>query len=127
MVQCVANIWIFEYIRIFIDKYIHSFKYWWIFPKQIYSDIHSRLFPSHEYIQRFIWNVRFQRLHWFEAAQQNNICYSNKFRQYEISAIDIRINTPVLISYITFTIHFFFICQNIWSIFFIWIFLYIHS
>ena len=105
--QCVANIRIFEYIWIFFDEYIHLFKYLWIFPRQIYSDIHLRLFPSHEYIRRFIRNVRFQRIHWFEVAQQNNICYSNKFRQYEISAIDIKINTPVLISYIIFTIHFY--------------------
>ena len=103
--QCVANIRIFEYIKIFIDEYIRSFKYSLIFPMRIYSDIHSRLFPSHEYIPWFIRNVRFQRIHWFEAAQQNNICYSNKFSQYEISAIDIKINTPVLISYLIFTIH----------------------
>ena len=105
--HCVANIWIFEYIRIFVDKYIHLFKYSWIFPTWIYLNIHSRLFPSYENIWRIIRNVRFQQIHWFGAVQQNNICYSNKFRYYEISAIDIKINTPVLISYIFFTIHFY--------------------
>ena len=68
--QYVANIRIFEYIRIFIDKYIHSLKYSWIFPKRIYSDIHSRLFSPHEYIRTFIGNVRFQQIHWFEAERK---------------------------------------------------------
>ena len=31
LMQCEANIWIFEYIWIFIDKYIHSPNYLWIF------------------------------------------------------------------------------------------------
>ena len=68
-IQCVANTRIFEYIQIFIDKYIHSPKYSWIFSKQIYSDIHSRLFlllnifrhsfgllDSNEYIQMYSLN-----------------------------------------------------------------------
>ena len=73
--QCVANIRIFEYIRIFIDEYIHLPKYLWIFSKSIYSDIHLRHFSPHEYIWTFIRNVRFQRIHSNEAAKQNNSCY----------------------------------------------------
>ena len=57
--QCVANIRIFQYIQIFIDEYIHLLKYSRIFAKRIYSDIHSRLFSPHEYIQTFIGNGRF--------------------------------------------------------------------
>ena len=38
------NIWRFEYIQIFIEKYVHLPKYSWIFSKWIYLDIHSILF-----------------------------------------------------------------------------------
>ena len=76
--QCVAIIWIFEYIRIFIDKYIHSLKYSCIFPKWIYSNDHLRLFSPHEYNRTLIGYVRFQRVHWFEADQQNKNCYLKK-------------------------------------------------
>ena len=69
--QCVANIRIFEYIRIFIDEYIHSPKYLLIFPERMYSDIHSRMFSPHEYIRIFIQNVRFQQIHSKEADQEN--------------------------------------------------------
>ena len=93
--QCVANILIFEYIQIFIYKYIHSLKYFWIFPKRIYSDIHSRLFPLHEYIWTIIGNVRFQRIQWFEATQQNETSYSKKFRQKDILVISVFFLNPL--------------------------------
>ena len=69
--QCVANIWIFQYIQIFIDKYNHLPKYLWVFPEWIYLDIHSRLFSPHEYIWIFIRNVGFQRIHSNKADQHN--------------------------------------------------------
>ena len=73
-VQCVANIRIFEYIRILIDEYIHSFKYSWIFPTQIYLDIHSKLFPCHEYTERFIRNTTV----WLQQTVRSS-CWSSKF------------------------------------------------
>ena len=64
-IQCGANIRIFDYIRIYLGKYIHSSKYLLIFSKanifgysfviylfwQISSDIHS----SNIYDSKFIW------------------------------------------------------------------------
>ena len=63
-------------------------------------------FSPHEYIRTFIRNVRFQQIHCFEAAQQSKICYSKKHRQNNISAINVLKKSPVLISYLIFTIRF---------------------
>ena len=66
--QCGTNIWIFEYIRIYLDKYIHLSKYSSIFSKanifgysfviyfcwQICWDIHSSSIYDSEYIWIFI-------------------------------------------------------------------------
>ena len=124
--HCVANIRIFKYIRIFIDEYIHSYKYLWIFQTQIYSDIHLRLFPSHEYIRRFIRNVRFQRIHWFEAAQQNKFVIHKNLGNMTFQQVMFKkFPCPHLISNLHYP--FKYIYQNIWSIFFIWIYSYIHS
>ena len=38
--QCGTNIWIFEYIQIYFDEYIHSPRYLLIFSWRIYSYIH---------------------------------------------------------------------------------------
>ena len=65
--QCGTNIWIFEYIRIYLDEYIHSSIYLLIFFKanifgysfviylcwRIYSDIHSSDIYDSKYIFEF--------------------------------------------------------------------------
>ena len=86
------------------NEYIHSYKYSRIFPKRIYSDIHSKLFTPHEYIRTFIRNVRFQQIHSNKAVEQTNCCYSKKIR-HNISAIDVNMITPLLIPYLIFTTH----------------------
>ena len=103
--QCVANIQIFKYIRIFIDKYIHLPKYLWIFQEQINSDIHSRLFSPPEYIRTFIRIVRLQQRHSNKAAQKQQLLFFIFFQQFYISVIDMKILTLVLIPYLIFTIH----------------------
>ena len=124
--QCVANIRIFKYIRISIDKYIHSPKYSWIFPKQIYSDNQLRLFYPHECIRTFIRNVRFQQIHLNEAAQQNNSCYFEKnYAIWHFSDWCLN-NYPCPHSLSHHHYPLIFICQNIWLIFFIYIYSYIH-
>ena len=85
--QCVANIRIFKYIRIFIDEYIHSPKYLWIFSKQMYLDIHLRLFSPLEYIQTFIWIVRFQQIYSNVFIEQNKTCYATHVKQFDLSCI----------------------------------------
>ena len=52
--QCGMNIRIFEYISIYLDKYIHSSEYSLFFPKQIYLDIHLWSVYTNKYIQIFI-------------------------------------------------------------------------
>ena len=81
--QCVANIWIFWYIRMFIDKYIHLSKYMWIFSKQIYLDIHSRLYPPLEYIRTFIRIVRFEWIYSNVFIMQNKTFYATNFKQFD--------------------------------------------
>ena len=61
-------------------------------------------FSPHEYIQTFAWNVRFQQIQLVEVIQQNKICYLKQFRQFDISGIDVEINTPAYIFYLIFTI-----------------------
>ena len=105
MCQYVANIRIFECIQIFIDEYIHSLNYLWIFPKQIYSDIHLRLLSPHEYIWTFIVDVRSQQTHWFEAAQENKKKFIKKnLGKMTFQQLMFDKNYPVLISYLIFTI-----------------------
>ena len=87
LVQCVANIRMFEYIRILIDKCIHSPKYSWIFSKQIYLDIHLRLFSPLEYIRTLIWIVRFQLICSNVFIEQNKTCYSKNVKQSDLSFV----------------------------------------
>ena len=58
-VQYGTNIQIFKYIRIYLDKYIYSSKYSLIFPRQIYSDIHSPSIYADKYIRIFIHPIFF--------------------------------------------------------------------
>ena len=108
------------------DEYIHSLNYSRIFQKQIYSDIHLRLFSSYEYIGTFIRNVRFQQKQWFEAIQQKNILLKKIKAIWHFSDWCLnKYSCPHLLYHLHYP--FIFICQNIWSTFFIWIYLYIHS
>ena len=77
-------------MNIFIRTNIQGF-----FEKQIYSDIHSKLFTAQEYIRTFIRNLRFQRIHSNKAVE----------RRHNISAIDVNMITPLLIPYLIFTTH----------------------
>ena len=117
MLQCVANIRIFKYTQIFIDEYIHSPKYSWIFPEWIYSDILSRLFCPHEYIRIFIRIVRFQQIHSNKAAQQNISCYSKKLGNLTFQRLIFK-KLPLSSSHFFHLLHqFLFIFNNIGKFF----------
>ena len=83
------------FIRLSICGFFQS-KYIWTFIQDFFS-------PP-EYIRIFICNVRFQGMHSNKAAYQNFSCYSKTFRQFDISAIDIKIISLVLVPFLIFTI-----------------------
>ena len=116
--QCLANIQIFEYIRIFIDEYIHSPKYSWILSKRcIHTFIryfflllnifwHSfGLLDSNKYIRVYslhkiklviqqIWFI-FYKIYHVISLKSVNIWYSNLFAHSFISILNEQINLDI--------------------------------
>ena len=121
-----TNIRIFEYIRIYLDEYIHSSKYLVIFSKanifgysfviylcwQIYSDIHSSNIYDSEYIWIFIVSQKGKKL--LLLVETGSIWFQNN-KKYENGQ-----NSPkqswenyLIFKYIRISWTNIFICRNI--------------